>query len=1376
MSCTFANLTEDQVRARAEHEYFYGTLKPTSTAGEVVNTLMKLRANIRQVEVDAVNIDSRHSKKLGMKEGEDYTRYASDTRQFILSRRITDYNAIKFRKVHKGKSEVINRSLDSIISAGWGTKIHDNAQNIMENLVHDTKSANVLKNTEPEYSYIRRTQEEAMKEWGLTKEQYEELKKGIGEVFNDLVKTQREIDPKGKMKILTEQFIGDFLKDLGGTVDLMVVFSDGSIGVFDYKSKSPDTEGMYAKAEWDNKRKTYKLSDKHWIPPYSMTDFQSQIGTTREILGTRLKRDNIRFSRIIPIHVQFKKKARADRETGSVYTDQLDHLSIGSTDPFLSQIPIYERAPNPELDIEIRKLEGVIHNYEVDFDRAKGDLKKKMGLRNIIDRKREALDELILNQDLNYLYDDFRNIVKDYQTTAGELVDIDNPIITIRGEKQKNPSYLDWKGLRDKIDELKAYKAILNSSDQFAAEMNMNGQPVSDHREKINDLTLKVSSLLNSLEQKKIDRTITEGDKGALREMRSMSMIDKLFLRDKEFSQKAFRMFNDKLSLSDNSRRLKMQNIEREIISLKKGVQNWAKRNNVSTWEGYNKILGKSDLIGKYSSELYQDMETFIKNNDVKAMKELFTLKKDAEKIKQERWEEFQTTRPSAAAIRRWKNTYDLDRALMNPKVQRQFYEFSDYLETNPKYINDQYLEISRPENKELMDFWNYWTEKMTEARELLGLAHYEDLPYNFLPWIRSEINEMIGSGDMDMSHISEAARSMYNLKADQTGYGNIADMQEDGVKMRGKVDIMTGVEKQEIPIYFMNPLKNSKGQIDAGMKSRDLAHSLYSFLDMAYNYHYLTEIVEPHIEALRDSLVMYGQQHTDNKGNIVKDVTGRAAKFVGEATDLVEVFDRTVAYHVYDKKTQGVNAEFAHKIKAVKTFHSAYQLGFSWLTWAGNFAQIFYNTFQEGYSNYFFSVKDLKDASKVAMNLKDKESHELYKQLLFFFEPNSDLKRLKAKALTASRAQKIFNNDALYWGFRVSEHGVENLVLYSMLKNYGVVDGNIVKLDQAPVGTKSILEGSRLENGELVIDGIKEVGKEVNLAAYKDMRNRAVGVAGNIKGGNNSENQYGAQMTLAGQMMMHYKGWLPGMMAQRFSNLRYNDMTKTYQLGTYRAFVQDATDMEKGFLSMLGNQLLPGLAKLGFAAVTFPLQTLFGVGYKYKTNEARARRMFDRFKSQHKNDAEIQALTFEDYLEYQRSRVKALSAEVFTILSMYLAIAALRKDWDDDGVPDWRASAASRTFFRLMNRARREIAFAVSFEDWRFTLLKSPVPSFGIVQDAQRALTNALRETGDFVFDREDADKKGAGVFTYTPRMIPGFKAIRAIDILDPAFEKYEY
>ena len=1372
MGCTFKNLTEDQVRAKAEHEHFYGDLSIGSTAEQVSEALLKLRRDIKTVAVSADQIDPTHAKKMHLSAGEAVERYINEAREWLLSRRITDVNAIAWKKSMQGRASEVSKAPDSRIAAEWGTRVHNSAQNIMETLIENSKSAFLHKNSEDTYGYEKRSPLEAQKEWGLSKKQYERLEQGIKEILADITSLQKKIDPAGKAKIFTEQFLGDFLNDTGGMSDVLIVFSDGSIGLLDYKTKAPKTVGSFAKAEKAGKD-GFKISTRDWLPDYSKKDFERQIGVTKEIVRTRLQRDNIRISRIVPIHLQFELKQKEDRQKGEEYIDNLIHLSIGSQDPFLKQIPILERASNAELDLVARKLEAVIHNYEIDFIQAKGDQEKRNRIYNILQNKKESLNSLLLDQDINTLYKDFRFIVDQYRNDVGELNDIDNPTLK---NNEPNPAYLDWKDLSSKIDELKAYKAILDSSEQFATELTMDGQPLGNYMQEINELGLKTDGLIHSLERKRMERTIEEADKPALMNMRGFSNLDKLFLRDKEFDQKVFRMLNEKTSQAEASRKLAMQKVEMEIKELKISLQDWAKRNGVSLWDAYEMVLGEKNIAAKHNAKLYEEIQTLLKTQDIEGLKKIYTLKENAEEKKKKMWNDLLRSNPSPKEKAIWQKRFDLDNVLLNPKLNRLFYEFSDFAETAPEYLSDKYRELIKPGNEELLTFWNYWTEKMLLARDLLDLQSHEDLPYNFLPWIRGEINEMIASGDLGIEHLKGTAKFFATVTADTEGYGKIEDVDKGTITVKNKVDIMTGIEKLQIPMYYMNPLKNSKGQIDAGLKSRDLPHSLYTFLSMAYNYHYYSTIVEPHVEALRDAIAMYGQQHTDGKGNLVKDAAGRVIKHVGAATDILEIYDRTVAHHVYDKKLQGSDPRLAKPILAAKTFHSAYQLGLGWLVWAGNFAQVYYNTFQEGYSNYFFSVGDLKDASMTAMGMKGKEALERYKALLYFFEPNSDITRLKARGLKSSQLQKIFTHDALYWGFRVAEHGVENLTLYAMLNNYGVVDGNIVRLAQAPKGTKSILETSRIENGELVIDGIKELGKDVNIKAYADIRGRATGVAANTKGGNSSENQYGAQMTLAGKMIMHYKGWLPGMVTQRFSNLRYNDLTKSLHQGTYKAFLQDSTDMEQGLVNMLGNQLLPNLAKLGMAAVTFPLELLFKAGYKYKTSESRARKLFENFLRQHKNDAEIQAITFEDYLEYQRSRIKALSAEVFTILTLYLAIAALRNDWDEDGVPDWTASWGSRTLFRLLNRARREISFMVSFEDWSYTIARSPVPSIGVILDAHRALKNSLRTTGDFVFDREGAEAKGRGYMTYTPRMIPAYKFVRSIDILDKEFQRFEY
>lgn len=1380
MACAPKNLTEDQVRAKALHNEFYGDISPLSTPEQKIAALIKQRDTFVPMEVQSESLPRSTRRRLMLDKEETTQVYVSKDQKISISQRFTHQNTAAWLQTFSDKkaAEEFSKRPDNTLLAEMGTAVHEVNQNIMESFINQDKSNLIKKNDSPEYGFIPKEdielEEEIIKLLRLQKNPYKKslvknLKQGIKEVFEEIKKTQEKIDPSGQATILTEQFLGDYLKDIGGTIDLFVMYSDGSVSLFDYKTKTPN------KVEWvaptRGKAGYYRIADSSWVPRYMIEGLERQLGTTMSILRNRVGITKFRHIRGIPIHTQYRKKSKSIRKTGERLTDQLITLTMGTNqDRLLEQIPVKEVVENKNLDRAIAEQQKLLHNYLIDVDKRGTSKARREELKQRIGSKRGAINSLILRQDMSNLYQDYSKLIERYTNEAGELLDIDN---------KDSKNFLSPEMLNDLLYDLEAYKQMLENTEAFLSEVTLEGQPVGDNIDKVYSLNNTITKLVSNLKAVRYNRTVTSAeDQSAIENMPSIGVGDSYFLGGKEFVPKVLRMLHGYIDEANAKKILDVQTLERNIQERMKGLQEWARKNSTSLNGAYRRILAEYNLIGKYSTELLEDIKKLTEEKNSKGLKKIFTLKEGAEKVYKDRRDDFMRTRPEPYEIKNWELSNTLENSLVNKKTRHIYYEFREEIKTDPKYLSAEYQFIIKPENKELLDFYNMWTNYMETFRDLLEIQSYEELPNNFLPWIMASVQDLVSTGTMNLSQAKELSGSWWNLKADDTMFGYDATSE-----MKKKIDLDSGIEKLEIPQFFINPLKNNKGRIDAQLKLRDLGASLIQFGNMAYNYHHLTTVVEPHIEALRDAITIYGNQYRGSTGKQKIDSSGRAAHIKGKLTDLSKNFEDQIKYHVYGKKVLDENAKLSKRLLNMKQFHSNYQLAGAWLTWLGNAAQIFGNTLIESEAGYFFEFKHFKRAVATSMRVRGKKEYDLYKELIYFFEPHSDMVRLKQRGLKSSRLQKILDSDTNYYGFRVSEHGVENLVLYSLLLSHGIdKNGNIVRLKDknTPKDTKSILERSKIVNGNLIIEGLKDSkdNSKINITLYSDIRNRARSIAKNIKGGNDTENQYRAQMYIAGKMFMHYKGWLPGMISQRLGGLRYDPMTKSMRMGWWKAlYGGELKPAEGGLVNYIATQLVPTLGKLSLSIATTPLGIISGgkLKYKFKANETRARRMFEAYKQEHVHDAEIQAMKFEDFVDFMQGRMRAAATEAFVMISLILSVMGMRADWDDDGLPDWQSSWASRTSFRILNRARRELSFMISINDWKYTITRSPFPAVGVIEDAMKVLDNTVREAGDFVWSREESEEKGSGLFKYTPKMFPWYKAVRSLDMINEEFEKYE-
>ena len=76
---------------------------------------------------------------------------------------------------------------------------------------------------------------------------------------------------------------------------------------------------------------------------------------------------------------------------------------------------------------------------------------------------------------------------------------------------------------------------------------------------------------------------------------------------------------------------------------------------------------------------------------------------------------------------------------------------------------------------------------------------------------------------------------------------------------------------------------------------------------------------------------------------------------------------------------------------------------------------------------------------------------------------------------------------------------------------------------------------------------------------AFVDFRRRIKEVAGKIKGEMSDENIIAAQTMLMGRLFLQFRGWMPGLVSERFKGIKYNRILKSLEEGRYVGFVKGA-------------------------------------------------------------------------------------------------------------------------------------------------------------------------------------------------------------------------
>jgi len=376
--------------------------------------------------------------------------------------------------------------------------------------------------------------------------------------------------------------------------------------------------------------------------------------------------------------------------------------------------------------------------------------------------------------------------------------------------------------------------------------------------------------------------------------------------------------------------------------------------------------------------------------------------------------------------------------------------------------------------------------------------------------------------------------------------------------------------------------------------------------------------------------------------------------------------------------------------------------------------------------------------------------------------------------------------------GYRMAEHHTENEVLISMFQNYGIDEnGNVRRLANLPAGSRSLMDRTTIKNDTLHIDGLMDKDGNVNNELYTTIRNLSVGIARGIKGGKRAQDEVGVNYGLLGNFFMGFKSWMPGMIDERASPIRYAKDTGAIVEGKYTAWLTDTgmskaySDGERTMIGLISEVIIPNTARLMLDVATFGF--LFKDGpTSYKVNEQRARVLFNDFKAKYSNDKRVQDMKFEDFLDYKQGQMRSLAAELFVILSLFAFIGYMMGE-DDDGERRFRKTWTTRSMFRIANRAKRELSFFINYNDLRGSVLRQPVPQLGLLDDLRRWSVNTRDEFGDFIFGEEEerdgfqavlfGSNKGWAkdkpAFYETFRAIPSHKFFQVFEIFERDAER---
>jgi len=1317
-----------------------GTIVADKLKNHQVADLFPGKCETQQEGINRLEFSNRvlEIKTLESKRG--YGVVGVDPKQFMTKKTFTTESKEAFeKKMGEAKAAEINKSPTSILQRDLGTYIHLEMENLINTLATTEFKGKVLikEGTYKPLADLRAASK-------LSEDNFNVLYKTAKRLIELGISEQNKIDPAGKVYISAEQRLLAS-STLGGTSDLVFLYSDVTSDNFDYKTMTT----KYGDVKFD--RGKAKIVNQNWIPFYKYEDWNLQLPKTtfalEKIIG--VKQNN--KCRIIPIAMVLEYKD--DVPTGKI--KQIE--TFVSASDYLKQIPIQEKTGIGSLDESINKLNRLKENYI--FELGQGiSRERKEFLKTRIDRQTRAINAIIIDQDISNLINDYTAVVKKYADVESKDYAVLKNVSAETIEDKVNSNYLTLEEHRDLLKELGLISAIIAGSYEFYDRMGADETDYVKYRSKLRTLQNQILVLNEQLQNELFARI--KLDKTSITEIKSsftIKTIDQMFNTFGEIQHPVFREAFKKKSMAEAEAKLKLQKFKDNLEEVAVELEKWGKSNGLGLFGAYNKLINKTtgNIYAKNNAEFTKKLKEAQEKKDANFVDKYFKPKDNAksELVK------FILSVVEKSGLIPGKDDERINQILEDNTVDN--YKFSErfffkYYELRPQYVSSlsseiyskEYIEIQR--TPALKNYYNFWIKTMQEFREVTDMANdYTALPDNFIPNFRAGLIEQMFQGGLP-SAAWESFIGIFRQQSDDTEFGYMTELAK-------KRDIDTGEILHEIPLFGLYPIYNKQNVIDNSLKSFDLNRVLYTFADIAYNYEGLKKI-EAEITVLGDMIATFDISKKDSNGKIIKTIGGAYSKLTGKQLTEYQTYLNTIKYHVYGIKEQGdiLNKDVSRIVNKANNLQRASKMMFEPVIQASASLSSKVMSYYEGVKAFYYNKGQMLKSEKMLASVFTEEG-KLTSAVLQYFEFSDKNVGVRANELPSNFLIKLANKGLGFIGFRKGSEWIDNSIGLSMMQNYGIDEnGKVRRLKMLPKGSKSLLERSSLKNGKLEIEGM-------TLDVYNDFTQAVKKVSRSIKGEISEKDQRAINYTMLGKLAMTYKNWLPDLWKEHMGSVQYNNYTDAVVIGRFNAIYENLKDNESKKFLLLNQAAWIGLGKI---LLDVPLALIPKVGFKFsKTNEARARALFEKFKQDNPNDKRIQEYSFEEFLDYYDGQIRAGIQELSVYLALISLVLLLGGDWDEDGKGDYQQYLALSLTYRIINRMRRELGFFLGSEGVDIALNTTiPVTSLGL--DLKRSLLNFIEEAYNDIRDVENPYDR-SGYFHYMSKVTPIVNPIKkALDL----------
>ena len=1205
----------------------------------------------------------------------------------------------------------------------------------------------------------------------FTESQFQILERGVKDVIAKIKAQQKAIDPNGKVVIRTEQMTVDHSQQVGGSIDLIALFSDNSASIYDYKFISPSKTGGYVD------RLTNKIvEDPHTV---KMQTYDMQLSQYKNHLLENYGISQVRQSRIIPIHVRYKTSKEGK------LSPNITLVQMGTKySEFLEQIPVADEMTNfDDINKLIRKL---INRKEV-VDKQLQSKKYKAGESFESLKARQAqitkqLRVLQIDQDIAYVIKSLKDDINLINKKLGENIEV-------LKDGSLNPNYLTDQNLNDLLTDLTFYQSLVGLHDYVDYMKNTNKEKYEEYRILRDRLSGFLDQTITQVQGKILERTNDKAEKRGVKGLKSFNLdVDWMTSNFVNLSKQTNPYLRNLWEIMDELNFTKRKLVKAKAEEIQRVQDEFVGRRGI---KAFDDLLDEDGTFkSKYSKEFYSERQKAIKNRDYTWFsKENGNVVID-EEYYNKKYKEFRAGKLKALQakhkdnkaiinreLKKWEIAHDVKNHLNTAALNKGGQYF---LRPAEKWISQDYQKIQN--DPAAKAFYDLYFETIKEVEEMYG----ERLGPNFTAEVhKGFIESAFVNGNM--SEAFDSSIEAFQVREHDLTYG-----------VR---DENTGRLVKEIPKLYIRPIRDANGNIDPSLKSRDLGKGLLLLFDAAVD-HQLKNDVLPEIQAM-EAILSTGAveaESVDAFGNILQSAKNLSKKFTEQPKELYNTYQKFVDAYIYgtelSKKDIAIGKKFsgAKSILGLKNFHSITQLGFKTPVAVGAFAAGMVGLQYEAAKGSFITKKNLR-AAQGALLKADPKMRALVEHLEYYQRSDA---QFRAELLSAQYNTRHLTNDKWFSFLSTADRGIDAIAIFATALNMGVDEnGNVKRLSMLPEGSKNIIELMELTENPLwegtitnmsnkAVDRYKVTIEGLSDQGQRKLRNIGREMSNKVKGTMSEEDKVLYNSNMFMRLMMHYKSWLPGVALARFGKQKYNHILETFDEGTWVSVFKNmgadvdaktALDTEIHMANMVG-EIGMDIVNLGLDVITF--------GYlnrtKVKENLARAR--FDTWAANNATNPEFadqlrdknkREELFKEFVAMKQGNIRAVLVEIRATLAFLILLANLGGDDDGDGKTDIRQTYLGRKFHNIVNRAYREVA--VFTQPWEFLEAgrATGIPLLNIGGQLKNWAVNTIDETYDIIsgedpYTESDRTEK----FYYTFKLFPGLNAIsKAIELFPQ--QKYE-